>query len=56
LLVEKSVIVELKAVDQLLSIHESQLITYLKITNCRLGLIINFNAKLIKDGIKRVVY
>jgi len=56
LLVEKSVIVEIKSVDQILTLHQSQLLTYLKITNCRLGLVINFNEKLIKDGIKRVVH
>jgi len=56
LLVEKSVIVEIKSVDQILPIHQSQLLTYLKITNLRLGLVINFNAKLIKEGIKRVVH
>jgi GxxExxY protein len=53
LLVLDEVIVELKAVDQLLAVHESQIISYLKITGKRLGLLINFNVALLKDGIKR---
>jgi GxxExxY protein len=53
LLVEDRVIVELKAVEILLPLHEAQLLTYLKIANRRLGLLINFNVPLIRDGIKR---
>lgn len=53
LLVESKVIVELKAVDQLNAIHEAQLMTYLKLSGCRLGLLINFNVRVLKDGIKR---
>lgn len=53
LLVENQIVVELKAVDRLLPVHEAQLINYLKITNCRLGYLINFNVPLIKEGIKR---
>jgi len=53
-LVEDLVIVEIKAVDELLPIHKAQLLTYLKMTNKRLGLLINFNMPLLKDGIKRV--
>ncbi|NCU04150.1 MAG: GxxExxY protein [Chitinophagaceae bacterium] len=55
LLVEEEVIVELKAVENLLPIHEAQLITYLKLSEMHLGLLINFNVKLLKDGIKRMV-
>jgi GxxExxY protein len=55
LLVNGCVIVEIKAVDRLHPIHEAQVITYLKLLNKRLGILINFNVKLIKDGIKRVV-
>jgi GxxExxY protein len=55
LLVENCVIVELKSIDALLPIHEAQLITYLKLTNHRLGLLINFNVPLLKHGIKRLV-
>lgn len=54
LLVADLVVVELKAVEQLLPIHEAQLLTYLKLTGKRLGLIVNFNTTLIKDGIKRI--
>jgi GxxExxY protein len=55
LLVRGRLIVELKAVESLLPIHEAQVLTYLKITNNRLGLLINFNVPLIKDGIQRVI-
>ncbi|MFN0304955.1 MAG: GxxExxY protein [Burkholderiales bacterium] len=54
LLVDSKVIVELKAVEKLLPIHEAQLLTYLKLSGCRLGLLLNFNAVLIKQGIKRM--
>lgn len=54
LLVADLVVVELKAVEQLLPIHEAQLLTYLKLTGKRVGLIVNFNTTLIKDGIKRI--
>ncbi len=53
LLVENEVIVELKAVDELAPIHEAQLMTYLKLAEKKLGLLINFNVKLLKDGIVR---
>ncbi len=53
LIVMNEVIVELKAVDQILPVHESQIISYLRITGKRLGLLINFNVALLKDGIKR---
>jgi GxxExxY protein len=56
LMVEDCLIVELKAVEQLLPIHRAQLVTYLKLTGHRLGLLINFNVPLIKDGIRRVIY
>jgi GxxExxY protein len=55
LLVEGQLIVELKAIETLLPIHEAQILTYLKVTHRRLGLLINFNATLIKDGIQRVI-
>jgi len=51
--VEDTVIVELKAVEHLLPIHEAQLLTYLKLADKRLGLLINFNVSLLKNGIKR---
>ncbi|MBF2085398.1 GxxExxY protein [Thermoleptolyngbya sp. C42_A2020_037] len=55
LLVENRVIVELKAVETLLPIHEAQLLTYLKLRQLRLGLLINFNVPTLKDGIKRLL-
>jgi GxxExxY protein len=55
LLVNGCVIVELKAVEKLLAVHEAQLLTYLKLSGIRLGFLMNFNTKLIKDGIKRMV-
>jgi len=54
-LVEGLVIVELKAVEKLERIHEAQLLTYLRLANLWLGLLINFNVEVLKDGIKRRV-
>ncbi len=55
LLVQEQVIVEVKAVASIQPIHEAQLLTYLRLTDKRLGLLINFNEKTIKEGVKRVV-
>ena len=55
LLFERELIVELKAVEQLLPIHEAQLLTYMKLANIPVGLLINFNVRLLKNGIKRFV-
>lgn len=55
LLVDDRVIVELKTVEKILPVHQAQLLTYLKLADKRLGLLINFNSALIKDGIKRMV-
>jgi len=49
------VIIENKAVEIVLPIHEAQLLTYLRLKNCRLGYLINWNVPLVKDGIKRMV-
>ena len=54
-LVADKVVVELKAQDSLQPVHEAQLLTYLKLTGCKVGLLINFNAPLLKDGIIRRV-
>lgn len=54
LLIDDSIIIELKAVEKLLPIHQSQLITYLKLSGKSLGFLVNFNVPLIKDGIRRV--
>lgn len=51
---ENMLVLELKAVDKLLPIHDAQLLTYLKLTGCKLGLILNFNVSILKDGIKRI--
>lgn len=55
LLIEDLVVVELKAEDQMIPLYKAQLLTYLKLMNERLGLLINFNVELFKDGVKRVV-
>jgi GxxExxY protein len=55
LLVERSVIVELKVVEQLSPIHAAQLLTYLKLSGHHVGLLINFNVRLLRDGLRRLV-
>lgn len=55
LFVENELIIEIKAVESLADIHTAQVITYLKLSKCRLGLLINFNVPLLKNGIKRLV-
>ncbi len=54
-IIENKIIVELKAVESIANTHKSQLLTYLKLTGLKLGLLINFNNSLLKDGIHRVV-
>jgi len=56
MLVEDCVIIENKAVETLLPIHEAQLLTYLRLSGCHLGFLINWHVPLIKHGIKRMVY
>jgi GxxExxY protein len=53
LVVEEQVIVEIKSVSNIVPIHEAQLLSYLKLSDCKLGLLINFNVKILKDGIQR---
>jgi GxxExxY protein len=55
IIVENKIILEIKSVDALNDVHFAQLLTYLKLTNCKLGMLINFNVVLIKNGIKRIV-
>jgi len=55
LLLEESIIVEVKSVDALCDIHLAQILTYLKLSKCTLGLLVNFNVSHLKDGIKRIV-
>ncbi len=54
-LVNKELIIELKSVEKTLPIHQAQLLTYLKLSNIKAGLLINFNSKMFKDGIQRFV-
>jgi GxxExxY protein len=53
--VEQRVIVEVKSVEHLHEVHRAQLLTYLKLTNIRLGLLLNFNVKYLRDGMRRIV-
>ena len=55
LIVEHKVIVEIKSIETIAPVHAKQVLTYLKLTDIKLGLLINFNEALIKDGIKRIV-
>ena len=56
LLVDNAVVVEVKATEGLLPVHSAQILTYLKLTNCALGLLMNFNVDVMRNGIKRVVH
>jgi GxxExxY protein len=56
LLVDQTVVVELKAVDRLMPIHEAQVLTYLRLTGCPVGLLINFNTVVLRRGIRRLVW
>ena len=56
LVVEDSVIVEVKAIEQLLPIHDAQILSYLRLSNKNVGLLINFHARLLKNGLKRLVH
>jgi len=56
LLVDDAVTLEIKSVDSLAPIHQAQLLSYLKLSGCEVGLLINFNVKLLKQGIVRMVY
>ena len=55
ILVENKVIIEIKSVDNLADIHTAQLLTYLKLKDLRLGLLVNFNVVLLKNGLKRIL-
>jgi GxxExxY protein len=56
LLVEDTIIIELKAVESIAPIHRAQVISYLKALDCQLGLLINFNVPVLKDGIQRIIH
>jgi GxxExxY protein len=53
--VEEKVILELKTVERLMPIHEAQMLTYLKLSGIRTGLLLNFNTAVLKDGLRRLV-
>lgn len=55
ILIEDKFIVEIKSVEALNNVHLAQLLTYLKLSDCKLGLLINFNVKLLKNGVRRVI-
>lgn len=55
LIIENKVIIEIKSVEEIANVHPKQLLTYLKVTGMKLGLLINFNESLIKNGITRIV-
>ena len=55
MLIENEIVIEVKAVEGILPVHEAQLLSYLKLSNRKLGFLINFNVELLKDGFKRKV-
>jgi GxxExxY protein len=55
IIIEDKFIVEVKSVEALTDVHLAQLLTYLRLSDCRLGLLINFNVKLLKEGVRRVI-
>jgi len=55
ILVENKVIIEIKSVDAFNEVHYAQILTYLKLSGCKLGLLVNFNVRHLKDGIKRMI-
>jgi len=55
IIIENKFIVEVKSVELLNDVHLAQLLTYLKLSSCKLGLLINFNVKLLKNGVRRVI-
>jgi GxxExxY protein len=55
LLVEKQIIVEIKSVEVFTDVHFAQVLTYLRLSGCRLALLVNFNVRHLKDGIRRII-
>lgn len=55
IIVENKFIIEVKSVESLNQVHLAQVLTYLRLSNCKLGLLINFNVKLLKDGVRRII-
>lgn len=56
ILVENKIVLEVKSVDTLTDVHFAQVLTYLKLSGCKIGLLMNFNVTLFKNGLKRLVY
>ena len=56
LMVENKIIVEIKSIESFTEIHMAQILTYLKLSDCKLGLLVNFNVKHLKNGLKRVIF
>jgi GxxExxY protein len=54
-IVEQTVLLEIKSIERILPIHEQQTRTYLKLSGCRVGLLMNFNCVMLKDGLRRVI-
>ena len=55
IVVERQLVVEIKSVDRLMSIHEAEMLTYLRLSGHKVGLLMNFNATVLKDGLRRFV-
>jgi len=53
--IERKVVVELKVVERIAPVHEAQVLSYLRFSGCKIGLLLNFNVKLLKDGIRRFI-
>jgi GxxExxY protein len=54
-IVEASVILEIKSIENILPVHEAQILTYLRLSRCHIGLVLNFNTKLLKNGLRRFI-
>jgi GxxExxY protein len=55
IIVDQTVIIELKSVERILPVHEAQTLTYLRLSGCKIGLLMNFNSVMLKDGVRRFV-
>ena len=55
IIIEQTVLLELKSVERILPVHEAQTLTYLRLSGCQIGLMINFNSVLLKDGLRRFI-
>ena len=55
LFIEEKIVLEIKSVTELAKIHEAQLVTYLKLSGCKVGLLMNFNVRILKEGIRRII-